>query len=126
MKSFFWITLLFFFSTVEGQNKTAKNNLADGGNTTFLNPIIGGDYPDPTIMRDGKDYYMTHSAFDYVPGLTVWHSTDLVNWEPISYALPSYLGPGWAADICKYKGKYYIYFTVAGMGRSNFVVYASS
>lgn len=36
---------------------------------TFTNPILGGDYPDPTIMRDGNDYYMTHSAFDYVPGL---------------------------------------------------------
>ena len=52
---------------------------------TYVNPILGGDYPDPTIMREGKDYYMTHSAFDYQPGLTVWHSRDLVNWEPISY-----------------------------------------
>lgn len=38
-------------------------------NTTFLNPILGGDFPDPTIMRDGKDYYMTHSSMFYVPGL---------------------------------------------------------
>ena len=34
---------------------------------TYVNPILGGDYPDPTIMREGKDYYMTHSAFDYQP-----------------------------------------------------------
>ena len=54
---------------------------------TFTNPILGGDYPDPTVMRDGDDYYMTHSAFDYVPGLTVFHSRDLVHWEPISSAL---------------------------------------
>lgn len=93
---------------------------------TFLNPILGGDHPDPTIVRDGKDYYMTHSAFDYLPGLTIFHSTDLVNWEPISYALTTYLGSGWAPDICKYKDKYYIYFTMAGSGRSNFVVYANS
>lgn len=108
---------LFFFQT---------NAQLKGNSNTFLNPIMSGDYPDPTIMRDGKDYYMTHSAFDYVPGLTVWHSTDLVNWEPISYALTSYLGPGWAADISKYDGKFYIYFTVAGTGRSNYVVYAES
>jgi beta-xylosidase len=102
-------------------------SIADAQSTNFYqNPIMAGDYPDPTIMRDGKDYYMTHSAFDYVPGLTVWHSTDLVNWEPISYALSTYLGPGWASDISKYKDKYYIYFTVAGSGRSNFVVYANS
>lgn len=25
--------------------------------------ILPGDYPDPSILRDGKDYYMTHSPF---------------------------------------------------------------
>lgn len=94
---------------------------------TYLNPILGGDYPDPTIMREGNDYYMTHSAFDYQPGLTVFHSTDLVHWEPISYALKVYLGSVWAPDISKYKNKYYIYFTVATLyGRKNYVTYASS
>ena len=54
---------------------------------TFINPILSGDYPDPTILRDGNDYYMTHSAFDYLPGLAVMHSRDLVHWEPVSCAL---------------------------------------
>ena len=81
--------------------------------STYTNPILAGDYPDPTIMRDGEDYYMTHSAFDYVPGLVVFHSRDLVHWEPISSALNTFLGSVWAPDICKYNGKYYIYFTVA-------------
>ena len=86
---------------------------AQAQNGMFTNPILGGDYPDPTIMRDGEDYYMTHSAFDYVPGLVVFHSRDLVHWEPISAALNTFLGSVWAPDICKYDGKYYIYFTVA-------------
>lgn len=93
---------------------------------TYTNPILGGDYPDPTIMREGDDYFMTHSAFDYQPGLVVFHSKDLVHWEPISYALKTYLGSVWAPDICKYKDKYYIYFTVATKHRSNFVVWANS
>lgn len=103
---------------------------------TYTNPILGGDYPDPTIMRDGEDYYMTHSAFDYVPGLTVFHSRDLVHWEPISSALNQFIGSVWAPDICKYKDKYYIYFTVAfptaavsggkSNRRMNFVVTADS
>lgn len=29
--------------------------------------ILPGDYPDPSIMRDGEDYYMTHSPFYYAP-----------------------------------------------------------
>ncbi len=126
LKYCLWGTLLFFSLPVGAQNLSGKRTQGELGNSTFLNPILSGDYPDPSIMRDGKDYYMTHSAFDYLPGLTVFHSTDLVNWEPISYALTTYLGSGWAPDICKYGGKYYIYFTMAGTGRSNFVVYANS
>ena len=91
---------------------------------TFTNPILGGDYPDPSIMREGNDYYMTHSSFDYNPGLIVWHSTDLVNWEPISYGLQTYLGSVWAPDISKQGDKYCIYFTVHNVG--NFVVTADS
>lgn len=109
--------------SVQAQNKTTIKK-GDAGVKTFLNPVLAGDYPDPSIMRDGKNYYMTHSSFDYVPGLTVWHSTDLVNWQPISYALTTYLGSGWAPDICKYEDRYYIYFTVANKG--NFVVSSSS
>ena len=88
----------------------------------FTNPILGGDHPDPTIVRDGNDYYMTHSSFEYLPGLTVYHSKDLVNWEPISYALRKNLGSVWAPDICKHDGKYYIYFTVS-KGNDDFYNY---
>jgi len=108
-------------------DKDLDNKQGDLGDGTYLNPILGGDYPDPTIMRDGEDYYMTHSSFDYLPGLTVFHSKDLVNWEPVSYALKTYLGSVWAPDITKHDGKYYIYFTVAHpKGRMNFVTYADS
>ena len=29
----------------------------------FPQAVLPGDYPDPSILRDGKDYYMTHSPF---------------------------------------------------------------
>ena len=86
---------------------------------TYVNPILGGDHPDPTLVRDGKDYYMTHSSFEYLPGLTVYHSRDLVNWEPVGSALDKPLGSVWAPDLCKYNGKYYIYFTTSD-GHDNF------
>lgn len=38
---------------VEGQRK------ADLGNGTFLNPIVAGNHPDPSILKDGKDYYLS-------------------------------------------------------------------
>lgn len=81
---------------------------------------IAGDYGDPTIIREGKDYYMTHSAFSSAPGLLIWHSTDLLHWEPICRALPFVPGNVYAPDLVKYNGKYYIYFPAG----SNYVIWA--
>jgi beta-xylosidase len=40
----------------------------DLGNGSFLNPIMAGDHPDPSILKDGPDYYMTFSSFEAYPG----------------------------------------------------------
>lgn len=46
---------------------------------------------------------MTHSSFDNIPGFLIWHSKDLVSWEPIGNELNEYVGGIWALDIIKYK-----------------------
>ena len=88
---------------------------------TFPKAILKGDYPDPSIVRDGKDFYMTHSPFFYAPGFLIWHSTDLVNWEPVCRAVTEYEGSAMAPDLVKYKGRFYIYYPAAG---TNWVVWA--
>jgi len=52
---------------------------------TFANPILAGMSPDPSITRKGHDYYLANSSFSYYPGIPVWHSTDLVNWDFCGY-----------------------------------------
>lgn len=84
---------------------------------------MGGDYPDPSILRIGDDYYMTNSSFIYYPGLLIWHSKDIINWQPVCHALHEYVGSVYAPDFIKYKDKYYIYFPAGG---TNWVVTASS
>lgn len=84
--------------------------------------ILPGDYPDPSIMRDGEDYYMTHSPFYYAPGFLIWHSRDLMNWEPVCRVMPEYEGSAMAPDLLKYKGKYYIYYPAGG---TNWVIWAN-
>src|SRR5215831_8184422 len=74
----------------------------------YQNPILGGDYPDPSVIRVGTDYYMTHSSFEYYPGLLIWHSTDLIHWERVTYALHKNVGSVWAPDLVKYKDSFYI------------------
>lgn len=81
---------------------------------TFPKAILPGDYPDPTIVRDGVDYYMTHSPFYYAPGFLIWHSQDLMNWEPLCRAIPEYRGSAMAPDLIKYKGRFYLYYPADG------------
>jgi beta-xylosidase len=88
---------------IEGQRK------ADRGDGTFLNPILAGDRPDPAILKDGDDYYMTFSSFNAYPGLVIWHSQDLVNWRPIGPALKRNIGSVWAPELCKHGSRYYLY-----------------
>ena len=72
--------------------------------------IFPGDYPDPSILRDGNDFYITHSSFTYFPALLVWHSTDLLHWEPISRAVEDGDYSIYAPELCKVDGKFYIYY----------------
>lgn len=53
----------------------------------FINPIIPGGHPDPSICRVDDDYYIVNSTFEYFPGLPIHHSKDLVNWKLIGYGL---------------------------------------
>src|SRR3546814_7192692 len=78
---------------LDGQRK------ADLGDGRFLNPVMAGDHPDPSILKDGRDYYMTFSTFDSYPGLVIWHSRDLVNWRPVGPALTRNIGPVWAPEL---------------------------
>lgn len=95
--------------------------VADLGNGSYKNPVLYADYSDPDVCRVGKDYYMTASSFNCIPGLPVLHSNDLVNWELVNYALPKQPpvevydkiqhGNGvWAPCIRYYKGEFYIFY----------------
>lgn len=53
----------------------------------YYNPILAGFYPDPSICRKGEDYYLVNSSFAYYPGIPIFHSRDLVNWEQIGHVL---------------------------------------
>lgn len=100
---------------------------ADLGNGRFLNPILAGDYADPSIVRDGADYYLVCSSFDAVPGLVVWHSRDLVNWQPRIATLRTPVGSVWAPEICKHKDRFYIYFHARTPAKRDiYVVHASA
>lgn len=55
------------------------------------NPVLSGFYPDPSVCRvDGEDgtwYYLVNSTFEYLPGIPVHRSRDLINWELIGHVI---------------------------------------
>lgn len=54
---------------------------------TIKNPVIPGMAPDPSIIRVGEDYYIATSTFHWQPGIQIFHSRDLANWQLIGHAL---------------------------------------
>ncbi len=108
-------------------------SLKGASQLTYNNPILSGFYPDPSICRVDKDYYITTSSFAYFPGLPIFHSTDLVNWKQVGHALdrPEQLdlkGAGvsrglFAPTIRYHKGIFYIICTLIDKG-GNFVITA--
>lgn len=108
-------------------------------NQTYRNPVVPGFNPDPSMCRKGDDYYMVTSTFEYFPGVPVYHSKDLVNWNLIGHALhrPSQLnldsvecsGGIYAPTIRYNKGTFYMITTLVGTKgpqHKNFIVTATN
>ncbi|WP_294197107.1 glycoside hydrolase family 43 protein [uncultured Sphingomonas sp.] len=99
----------------------------------YRNPILSGYYPDPSVTRVGRDYYLVNSSFAHFPGLPVFRSTDLVNWVQIGNAIdrPAQLDftgrrvsqAVFAPDISYHAGTFYIVNTCVECG-GNFVITA--
>ena len=106
-------------------------SFAQDGSLVIHNPIIPGYHPDPSICRVGDDYYIVNSSFQYFPGVPIYHSKDLVNWELIGNVLDresqipleranSY-GGIFATTIRYHEGLYYMITTNVTKGGNFFV-----
>ncbi|SKC63759.1 glycoside hydrolase family 43 protein [Ohtaekwangia koreensis] len=107
-----YVTLLsciFFSNNVHAQKAT--------------NPIIFADVPDMSMIRVGKNYYMSSTTMHMNPGVPIMKSTDLVNWKLINYAYDTladmpelnltegkntYSKGSWASSLRYHKGMYYV------------------
>lgn len=87
---------------------------------TYVNPILNGDYPDPTLVRVGGDYYMTYSCAELTPGLKILHSRDLVHWRTLCSAVLN-AGCIAAPELICHEGLFYLYYPANG---TNYVVTA--
>jgi beta-xylosidase len=82
---------------------------------SYSNPVLPGDYPDPSVIRVGRDYWATATTSQWAPIFPLLHSTDLVNWErrgavfqtPPAWSAGSY----WAPEIASDGGRFFVYYT---------------
>lgn len=83
------------------------------------NPILNGFHPDPCICRAKGKYYLITSTFEWLPGVSLYESKDLVNWEPKGGILRDLKLEGipdsagiWAPSLSYYEGCFYLIYTV--------------
>ncbi|HEY4786067.1 MAG TPA: family 43 glycosylhydrolase, partial [Bacteroidales bacterium] len=99
--------------------------------TNFQNPIISGFAPDPSICRVNNDYYLVTSSFTWFPGIPIYHSKDLINWELIGHGIsrPEQINLNgiedkygiWAATIRYHEGLFYIITTCKNCGENFYI-----
>ena len=92
------------------QVKTENQPIADLGNGYYKNPVLPGGWGDPTAVKVGNDYYLANR-----PGnsIMIWHSKDLVNWEPvIRHSLGKDFETIWAIDISYFDNKFHVYMPI--------------
>ncbi|WP_308991262.1 glycoside hydrolase family 43 protein [Mariniflexile litorale] len=113
----------------EGKDEAFKN--ISKTDSTYLNPILSGFYPDPSICAANGKFYLITSTFTYFPGIPIFESTDLINWKQIGHAITrkeqgdfsgASVSKGMFAPTIRYnKGLFYIICTnVSGIG--NFII----
>jgi beta-xylosidase len=82
---------------------------------TYTNPVIAGDFADPSIIRIGKTYYAVGTSSEWGPAYPIYTSTDLVNWTymgPVFNQLPQWtMGSYWAPELFYHNDTYYLYYT---------------
>lgn len=111
-RTFYFLLFFFFISgRIFAQSDSFK---------TFVNPIIPGDHPDPTLTKIGDHFYTSGSSFNPTP--KIYRSTDLVHWEVIAQPLkPTWSvygnNPGggiWGGHMVYYHDTYWHYFGRGG------------
>lgn len=92
--------------------------------TSYPNPMLWADVPDPDVIRVGDYFYLVSTTMHLMPGAPIMRSKDMASWETVGYVFdrltdsPKYdmqggtvYGRGqWATSLKYHKGKFYALF----------------
>jgi beta-xylosidase len=75
---------------------------------------MAGDFPDPSVIRVGQDYWAAATSSEWAPEFPILHSRDLVNWQVVGAVFqtrPAWsTGSYWAPEISEHRGRFFIYY----------------
>ena len=81
----------------------------------YTNPVIAGDFPDPSVIRVGDTFYAAGTSNDFAPTYPLYESSDLVNWHQIGAVFdepPAWTSEDfWAPELFYRDSTYYVYYT---------------
>jgi len=110
-----------------------KPEMPDANAASGMRPALPGFHPDPSICRAGDWYYMVTSSMTLFPGLPIYRSKDLKNWEQVGDALSDSEWRGvlklhdfrgqWAPTLRYHNGLFHLVGTER-FGRENFYITA--
>jgi beta-xylosidase len=79
------------------------------------NPVLPGDFPDPSVIRVGNEYWATATTSQWAPIFPLLHSRDLVSWKTVGAVFrerPAWaISNFWAPEIAQHGGRYFVYYT---------------
>lgn len=96
----------------------------------YHNPVIAGDYPDPSVIRVGTEYWAVATSSEWGPQFPLLMSKDLINWQQVGnvfmkrpeWSVANY----WAPEIHEFTNHYFVYYVARKKGGPLAVAVATS
>lgn len=94
----------------------------------ITNPVLTGFHPDASVVKVGQDYYLATSTFEWMPGVEIYHTKNLVDWQLVSNPLQQKdqanlignynSGSIWAPHLSYSEGKFWLLITDVKTGNA--------
>ncbi|MDY7231016.1 family 43 glycosylhydrolase [Hyalangium rubrum] len=85
-----------------------------------VNPILPGDFADPSVIRVGNEYWASATSSEWAPQYPLLKSTDLLNWELVGHIFqnpPEWSEANyWAPELAVDNGRYFVFYTAKKRG----------
>ncbi len=83
-------------------------------------PVFPGEHPDPTILRVGQHFWASSTSGEWSPQFPLFHSSDLVHWEPRGAIFPFQPawsdGAFWAPELVGDRGRFFVFYVARARG----------